>query len=120
MRFGRAIVVGALAWILIFVEWSVIMFAPVLKDLGNMQWAVHYVVLILIAIFCAWLYYRSGDKANGFVLGMIMLIIGVILDAAITVPLFIKSYSGYFGNPLLWGGFLELVVLVGLYDLIQG
>lgn len=119
MKFMRAIGIGALVWVLIFIEWSVIMFSPFLKDLGTWQWAIHYFVLIFIGMFCAWIYYKSDDRINGFALGIIFLVVGVILDALITVPLFIKSYSNYFLSPLLWAGFMELIVIVGVYDLVR-
>jgi len=88
MKLLRAISVGALLWAFIFVEWSIIIFAPVLKDLGDWQYLIHYIVLIPIVIFGASYYYKSNNKVNGFLLGIVMLIVGLILDAIITVPFF--------------------------------
>jgi len=117
MKLVRAILMGVLLWILIFVEWSIMIFAPVLKDLGKAQWLVHYIVLIPIAILCSWLYYKSKDKLNGFTLGAIFLIVGNILDLIITAPLF-TGYVAYYSNTLLWLAFLELLVITGVYWII--
>lgn len=83
-------------------------------------WIVHYILLVPIVVFCAWLYYKSGDKVNGFLLGLIMLIVGIILDVIITVPLFNNmNYASYFSNLYMLAGFLESVVIVGIYDLVR-
>ncbi len=40
-------------------------------------------------------FYFSKEKAgtkNGFLLGLIFLLVGVVLDAVITIPLFVKDY----------------------------
>ena len=116
MKLWRAIGSGALVWVLIFVMWSIVMFAPGLRDVGIWQYLVHYIVLIPIALLALWFYYKNGDKINGFLLGVFFLIVGIVLDVIITVPLFINmDYAGYFGNPLLLVGFVELIVISGIY-----
>lgn len=57
MKILRAVSVGALLWAIIFVEWSVMIFAPVIKDLEKLQYAIHYVLLIPIVLLGAHLYY---------------------------------------------------------------
>lgn len=119
MKILRAILSGLVIWALIFVEWSIMIFAPVLKDLGNWQYLIHYVVLIPIVLFGASYYYKSGDKVNGLVLGLIMLVTGIILDAIITVPFFTSpqgvGYVKFFINPLMLIGFVEFMVITSLY-----
>jgi len=119
MKLLRAILIGALLWVLIFVEWSIIIFAPVLKDLGNWQYLIHYLVLIPIVYFGVKYYYKNMDRANGFVLGLVMLAAGLILDAAITVPLFTipqgTGYVAFFTAPLMLIGYAEFVVISGVY-----
>ncbi len=120
MRAKRAIIIGVLAWMLIFIEWSIIMFAPVLKDIGRWQWLIHYIILLVIAIYCASLYYKRKDKLNGFVLGMVFLLVGTILDLIITVPLFIDGgYIAYYSNYLLWIGFAEFVIITWIYGRLR-
>ena len=57
---------------------------------------------------------KSGAK-EGFLAGIVMLITGVILDAAITVPLFVKSYSTFFSSPLIasYLGGVAIMTIVG-------
>lgn len=119
MKILRAILSGAITWVLIFVLWSVMIFTPVLKDIEILQYLIHYAVLIPIVILGASYYYKSMDKINGFILGLIMLIVGMILDAIITVPFFTKpqgtGYAEFFINPLIWIGFVEFVVITYFY-----
>jgi len=119
MKILRAILIGALLWALIFIEWSIIMFAPILKDLGSWQYLIHYIVLIPIVIFGAYYYYQSKDKVNGFVLGLVMLLVGIVLDAIITVPLFTipqgTGYLEFFFSISMLVGFTEYVAISGIY-----
>lgn len=117
MKSLRAILLGALIWVLIFVEISITMIGLKLSELTS--YIIHYIFLIPMGIFCAWLYYKSKDKINGFLLGVIFLLVGVILEVIITIPMFIKGdYVGYFSSYYLWIGMIELVLVVGIYDLI--
>lgn len=121
MKTLRAVSLGALLWILIFIEISITMIGLKLSD--TTVWIIHYILLIPIAVLCAWLYYKSKDKINGFVLGIVFLIVGIILDMIVTVPLFIipqgGNYGTYFSNGFMLAGFLELIILVELYDLMR-
>jgi hypothetical protein len=118
MRCLRAIVVGILLWILVFVEVSIFQVGLQITDLFGK--VLHYFLLIPIGILGAWFYYRCGDSLNGFLLGFIMLIVGVVIDTLITIPLFIGGdFRGYYSDPFLWTGFLVAVVVVGTYDLAR-
>ncbi len=119
MKTLRAILSGVITWALIFVLWTVMIFTPVLKDLEILQYIIHYIVLIPIVILGASYYYKSKDKINGYILGLVMLATGLILDALITVPFFIipqnGSYAEFFINPLIWIGYVEFLVIAHLY-----
>ena len=121
MKTLRALSMGALVWVLIFIEISITMIGLKLSE--TVVWVAHYFVLIPIAILCSWLYYKSKDSINGFVLGIVFLIVGIVLDMIVTVPLFIipqgGGYGTYFSNIFMLSGFLELIVLVGIYDLLR-
>tara|TARA_Y100000310_G_scaffold256261_1_gene264031 strand:- start:136 stop:702 length:567 start_codon:yes stop_codon:yes gene_type:complete len=116
MKWKRAIGLGVLLWLLIFVWWSVLMFSGATE---SMQYILHYILLIPGAILVAWLYYRSSDRVNGFLLGIVMLLAGAILDILITIPFFVGSYADFYLSPLMWIGFLELILVIGLYDLVH-
>ncbi len=73
MNIFRAIWSGALVWALIFVEWSILIFMPVVKDMEKLQWGISYVLLIPIVIFGVSYYYKSesgnANKTNGILIG---------------------------------------------------
>jgi len=118
MRIVRAIGIGILLWVLIFAEISIFQIGLQLTRLFAQ--VVHYILLIPIGILGAWMYYKSGDEVNGFLLGIFVLITGIILDALITVPVFLEgNYADFYADPFLWVGFLVLVVVFGTYDLAR-
>jgi len=121
MKFLRALGIGILFWIIIFIEISITMIGLGLNDLTT--YIIHYIVIIPIAFFCAWLYYkgeRESKRTNGFLVGLLFVVVGIILDLIITVPLFIipagGNYSTYFSGIYLIAGLIEGIVLVGIWD----
>jgi hypothetical protein len=123
MKIRRALWVGILLWILIFVEWSILIFLPVIKDSLTSQWAIHYVMIVVWALLGAHLYYKSKDKTSGFAVGAIFLLVGVILDMIITMPLFIipqgRTYLDFFLDWQMWIGYIELIAVVGFYKIFK-
>ena len=119
MKLPRAILTGTILWAIIFIEWSIIIFAPVLKDLGNSQWFIHYILLIPIVLLGASFYYKKAGLVNGFLLGLVMLITGIILDAIITVPLFTKpqgtGYAGFYLSAWAVVGYAEYLIISGAF-----
>jgi len=118
MRLLRAILLGILLWILIFVEWMIMMFIPELQGQFYLQWLIHLVLLLPLTILVARIYYIKKDRLNGLLLGLIFIIIGTILDLIITAPFF-TGYGPYYSNILLWFGFLEVLVVswvVGIFS----
>ncbi|MGD9275917.1 MAG: DUF5367 family protein [Candidatus Pacearchaeota archaeon] len=121
MNLKRGILFGSLLWVLIFVWWSVLIFIPGLNE--TLQYVIHYCLLIVAASFIANLYYRKKDKVNGFLLGLVFLGAGLILDTIITVPLFTMpqgvGYLDFFFAPLMLVGYAISVLTVGIYDKIM-
>lgn len=118
MKIKRAILTGALLWVLIFFEVSILMFG--FKLAGINYYLVHYLLAAVLTTICAMIYFNKNKATakTGFILGIIFLITGIILDVAITIPLFIKSYA-FFANPLLWLGYAEGVLVVTLVGFIE-
>lgn len=118
MKLLRGVLLGALIWVIIFIEISITMIGLKLPNLTS--WIIHYVVLIPMILLVASLYYKKRDKVNGFLLGIIFLIVGIVLDMIVTVPLFIipqgGNYMTYYSNIYMLIGFVETVVLAGVYD----
>lgn len=118
MKALRAVLLGILLWVLIFVEISIVQIG--LKIAGLLGNIIHYVLLILFVLLCAAIYYRTRDRLNGFVLGIFLLLVGNILDLIITIPLFIEEgYAGFYSSIYLWIGFVIVIVTAGIYDLAR-
>lgn len=118
MNVKRAIWTGIVSWVLIFFEVSVLMFGFGISDVNKN--IVHY-ILIIIAIGVPAIMYFSKAKAGlkeGFLLGLVFVFVGLILDSIITIPLFIKSYS-FFLNPYLIIGFLEGLAVTTVVGVIK-
>jgi hypothetical protein len=109
----RAILTGALVWVCIFMTFTVFDNIPILKGSLNTQATIVAILVILFAAFGASIYYKNGIKDNGLIVGIIMALSALVLDALITVPLIEipngNTYEGFFTYPLLW-----LIVVVNI------
>ena len=114
MKILRAILLGALLWVLIFFEVSILMFGFNLSE-GLIYYIVHYIFLALFTILVSLIYFRSrklkGGFLHGFLLGLILIFTGIILDVVITVPLWIGNYYFFFYDFYLLIGYLEVLIL---------
>ena len=119
MKLTKAILCGILLWVLIFFEVSVLMFGFKLTA-GQLYYTLHYVIVLILTFLVAYIYFhkRKGTLTEGLTAGLVMMITGFILDAAITVPLFVKSYS-FFADIYLWLGFIEGIIVMGIAGAIK-
>ena len=107
-----ASILAVVFWFEIFVVFSILMFVPAL--FGNDQ--LQHFILILLTPFLVWSvaspYFRKvkGDKNEGFRFGLVLLVIGTILDLLITIPLFDPTFPEYFYDPFLIMGYLVTLV----------
>lgn len=110
---------GVILWVFIFVEISVLMFMPGLEGKEGWQSVIHLIILPLLVLFCSYMYFKRGKASlqDGFLLGVFFLIVGTVLDLAITIPLFVKSFSFYMQWDL-WLGYLEVVTFACLGGLL--
>ncbi len=115
-----AVLYGILLWLLIFVEVSIVMFMPALKDQQLTQSIIHLIILPILVLIVSYLYFKNKEASliNGLVLGVIFLVVGTILDLAITIPLFVKNYN-FFMQWSLWVGFLEVIIFSSLMGWIK-
>ncbi len=114
MKITKAILFGILFWVLVFFEVSVLMFGLKLTQNSTSYYLTHLLLLVIITIVCSLLYFRKTktDAREGIKLGIIFLIVGLILDATITVPLFVKDYSFFFRTDLLIGYLTILITTI--------
>lgn len=109
----RAILFGALVWLLIFITFGLLDSIPIIKDSLNQQALIVGILIIPFAIVGASLFYRNSNKENGVIVGLIMVATALLLDSLITVP-FIEipnggSYKSFYSYPFLW-----LLVLINM------
>uniref|UniRef100_UPI003561D8EE DUF5367 family protein n=1 Tax=Mariniphaga sediminis TaxID=1628158 RepID=UPI003561D8EE len=77
-------------------------FVPIMEDTDLQANIVLMAAIIPAAYLGAHLYYRRGNTTHGFVLGSVMFLSAIVLDAIITVPVFIIPNGGnhlaFFGD----------------------
>ncbi|MFH1307780.1 MAG: hypothetical protein ABIH72_02925 [archaeon] len=117
----RAVLFGALLWMMIFFEVSILMFGFKLEA-GTVYYIIHYILAVILALVTALVYFngkkiKAGAK-QGLLVGIIMALTGIILDAIITVPLFVKSYS-FFLDTYLWIGILLGILTISLVGYLK-
>ena len=103
-------------WVFIFVFVSVLMFLPFLQGKDLWQSIILWVLQIPLTLILAKWYFMKVTPSvkSGLWLGVVWLLTGTVLDLLITVPLFVKSFSLYYGNWQLWVGY-ALVFLLCVY-----
>ena len=113
MNYKRALVTGVMLWMIIFVTVSVLMFLPFLLDKTLIQFAIFWVLLIPAVLLLNKWYFRADPPSlkKGLMLGVILLAVLIALDAVITVPLFVKSYSVFFGDWMMCVEYAEILLL---------
>ncbi|QGY44700.1 hypothetical protein GM418_13795 [Maribellus comscasis] len=94
-------------------------YVPIMEDPDLQANIVLMAAIIPTAYFGAYLYYRRGNTTQGFVLGSVLFSSAIVLDAIITVPVFIIPNGGnhlaFFGDPGFWLIGFEYVAVVAAY-----
>lgn len=94
-------------------------FIPIMNDPELQANLILAIAIIPAAYLGAHIYYKKRHGTHGIVLGIAMFSAAIILDAAITVPLFIipngGSHLSFFGDPGFWLIGLEYILAVMAY-----
>lgn len=119
MSLKKAVFFGTVLWVLIFFEVSILMFGFKLSP-GAIFYAIHYIALALLVSICTLIYSKHSKLStkNGFITGIIFALTTTILDALITVPLFVKDYS-FFLDKFLWIGTAEVIIITAFIGMIK-
>ena len=121
MNIKRAVFSGALLWVLIFFEVSILMFGFKIRVPALFYYSIHIPLMAILVVIASIFYFKkaseSGIKA-GLFLGISFLIISVILDSIITIPLFVKDYSFFLRKDILMG-FLEVLIVTSFVGWIK-
>lgn len=119
----KAIIIGSLIWFLGSSFYTASYLFPFLEDVELQANLVLAVALIPNAWLGAWLYYRRGTNMPGLQAGLLMLITAIVMDAFVTVPLFIipngGSHTAFFGAIEFWLIALEYFLVVYSYWLFK-
>lgn len=122
MKTIKAILIGTGIWGVAVAFFTLSYFLPILSDLDQQANLVLLVTVLPLVWIGSRLYYKNST-ANGFKLGATFFLVAAILDALITVPLFIIPNGGdhltFFTDPGFWIIALELVGVAVLYYYIK-
>lgn len=120
MKILRAILVGACLWGLVFTTFIFISFIPNLNASILQQSIIISLLIVPYGLITTKLYYKTGDKTHGIVVGFVMLVTALLLDACITVPFIEIPYNNrghleFFTDPLLWFIVTESMLIIYFY-----
>ncbi len=122
----KPIIFGIILWILIVILVSIQAFIFPIQDAGIwslVPLTIHFISVILAVLIMSFWYYISSEKPNGFLLGFIWLVIDLILESAITIPMFVlpsgQSHLSYFFRWDLLVDFAIIVITPGMYWLTK-
>ena len=119
MHIKRALLAAVLVWILGVGVYISSYFFHFLEDAELQANIMLTLAVIPGALLGAFIYYKSGQKTHGLKLGGFMFATAMILDAIITVPLFILPLGGthlsFFTDPGFWLIALLYIGVVMLY-----
>jgi len=116
----RAIVFGIVLWLLIFVEVSVLLFWFEFVVGSDAYYFIHFVMLVFFTLLVSLIYFKKARMRGGFLhglgMGLMFIVVGLLLDLAITVPFFVKDYGFFLRADILMGVVVVLVIsgLVGM------
>ena len=121
MNLKKAILIAIALLVIIFFEVSILMFGFGLNAPSITYYIIHYIILVILFILASLLYFSKKVKANakeGFLVAIIFIIVELILDAAITVPLFVKDWSFFIKPEMLASDVLALIIftIIGLIE----
>ena len=119
MKTIRAILIGIGIWVIAVTFYSLSYLVPILSN-PDLQ---ANVVLLSAVLPLVWLgshlYYKKDKETNGFKVGLVFFFIAALLDALITVPLFIIPNGGthisFFTDPGFWIIAAEMVATATAY-----
>ena len=119
LHFKDAVISAIIIYVLGVAAFTSSFLLPILPD-ANLQANLFLMIAIIpAALFGASVYYNKKYQTNGFLLGIFLFLMAMILDALITVPLFIIPSGGnhltFFSDPGFWLVAVEYVLVIAIY-----
>ena len=123
MNLKRAIIAGVIVWILLIIFYVASYSFHIIKNAELQANMILCLALIPCARAGAQYYYKKGNQTNGFLLGVVMVFIAIVLDSLITVPVFIipagGSHISFFSDPAFWIIAIEYLVVVTVFSFVR-
>ena len=123
MKHVRAIGIGVVIWIIGVSLYTFSFYIPILENpelQANIFLSIGVVPLVW---FGSKLYYRKNNTTKGYWLGLVFFLIAAVLDALVTVPLFIEPYGGSYYSFFTAMGFwligMEFVITATCYWYVE-
>ncbi|MEQ9165824.1 MAG: DUF5367 family protein [Fulvivirga sp.] len=119
LNIKRAIVSSIIVYVLLIPVFIGSYYVPIMNDPDLQANLALMVAMLPAAYFAAHIYYSKGLKTNGLVVGCFMFLMAIILDAVITVPVFIiplgSDHFSFFGDISFWLIGLEYIAVIAGY-----
>lgn len=123
MKHVRAIGIGIFIWIIGVSLYTFSFYIPIMENpelQANIFLSIGVVPLVW---FGSKLYYRKNNTTKGYWLGLVFFSIAAVLDALVTVPLFIEPYGGSYYSFFTAIGFwligMEFVITATCYWYVE-
>jgi hypothetical protein len=118
MNLKRAIWTGALSWVLVFFEVSILMFGFGVENTDTN--IVHYILFAIAIAIPAIIYFQKAKASvkSALYLFAVYFIVSLILDAVITIPLFVKDYA-FLLNPYHLIGLAESLIVILIIAVVK-
>ena len=117
MNLKRSVLYGALFWVILFILASVLLFGFGLDSEGMIFNISIIVIGIIVVAIVSHFQFKKERNPNGLMTGIVYALVSIILDAVITVPLFINDYAMLFNLFYLISvilGIITVVIVAGL------
>ena len=119
LNLKHAVISSIVVYVLAILAFIGSFMVPIMEDpelQGNLALMI---AMIPAGLWAAHLYYRRGHQTSGYALGFVMFLGAIILDALITVPVFVMPNGGdhlsFFGDPGFWLIGFEYIFVVAVY-----
>lgn len=119
MKKIRAILIGIIIWILGVSVYTISFYIPLLENEELQANLILFISVIPLVWNGSAFYYKNDKKTHGIWIGLMFLAVSALLDALITVPVFMKpngvSHLEFFTELGFWGIAMVFITVVVLY-----
>lgn len=119
MKTIRAILIGIIIWILGVSVYTISFYLPLIENDELQANLILFIAVIPLVWNGSALYYKKDQETHGIWIGLMFLAVSALLDALITVPVFMKpngvSHFEFFTELGFWGIAMVFITVVVLY-----